>query len=156
MSFHYTLEPPYKLFSPVNFNRLHQAKRDRTHTDYTRQNGTVHLQITPGKTGRYTYRLHQVKRDGNTNEPAPSREILVSLQTNCRRRRSISINITITALWLRSKHFCSFQYLFKNRSYDQKHISCQSYLHFTLVWRGVYHMLKFSFCKICSQLCTKV
>ena len=75
-----------------------------------------------------------------------------------RRRKSISIDITVTALWLycssssdfaykckkskyirlhiiNSKHFCSFQYLFSKRSYDKKHISYQSYSHFTLVWR---------------------
>ena len=61
--------------------RLYQAKRDSTHTDCTRQNGTVHIQTVPGKTGQYTYRLYLAKRDSTPNEPVPSREILVIYTT---------------------------------------------------------------------------
>ena len=82
-----------------------------------------------------------------------------------RRRRSNSINITVTTLWPRcssmsdyshkcrkrkfiqlhlnnSKHFCSSQYLFNKKSYDKKHIQFQYYLHFTLVWNVTFKKLK--------------
>ena len=75
-----------------------------------------------------------------------------------RRRSSNSIDITVTTLWPRcssmsdlshmckkskffqlhlknTKRFCSFQFLFKKKSYDKKHLQFQCYLHFTLVWR---------------------
>jgi len=88
-----------------------------------------------------------------------------------KRRRSISIDITVTALWLRcssssdfthkckeskyiplhiinSKHFCSFQYLFNKISYDQKHISYQYYLLFTLAWREMSSLILDSYLNI--------
>ena len=50
-----------------------------THTDYIRQNRTVHQMCQLERAVLYTYRLYQAKQDSTPNEPAPIRKILLDL-----------------------------------------------------------------------------
>ena len=65
----------------------------------------------------------------------------MSFRAHCkltRRRRSKSIDITVTTLWLRCSSSSEFTHKCKKSKFirlNKKHFRFQSYAHFTLVWR---------------------